>query len=101
MLEQLVEVGGVRGEADDVGERHVGGGQDVLQVVEGHLELRGHVARMLRVAVGVHRVLSAAEQLSLVRLTSWAWSKPSWTDQDEGLIAVLFMVCLLCLSFSG
>jgi hypothetical protein len=47
---------------------HVGGGHDGLQVVEGQLELRGHVARMLGVTVGVHRFLWAAKQQPLVAL---------------------------------
>jgi hypothetical protein len=39
-----------------------------LQIVEGHLELCSHVARMLGVTVGVHRVLSAANEQPLVPL---------------------------------
>lgn len=34
----------MRGEPDDVGQGHVRGGQNGLQVVEGQPELRGHVA---------------------------------------------------------
>jgi hypothetical protein len=63
VLEELVDVRGVHVESRDVGQGHVRVGEDGLQVVESQLELRGHVARVLRVAVGVHRVLSAANEL--------------------------------------
>lgn len=67
---------GVDVEPHDVGEGHVGGGQDGLEVVERELELRGHVARMMRVTVGVHRVLSAADELSLVPLDELGLVEP-------------------------
>jgi hypothetical protein len=63
--DQLVEVGGVHVEPDDIREGHVGRGQDVLQVVEGEVELGGHVAGVLGVAVGVDRVLAAAHEQPL------------------------------------
>ena len=62
--------------------------QDSLQVVEGELELRGHIARMLGITVGVHRVLSAANELPLVPSMSWAWSNPNLRDHDQGLIGL-------------
>src|ERR1043166_3019656 len=67
-LEQLVDVGRVAVEPDNVGEGHVRGGQDGLQVVERKLELRGNASRMPRFAVAVPRVLSAANEQPLVSL---------------------------------
>jgi hypothetical protein len=86
VLDELVEVGGVHVEPHDVGEGHVGSGQDGPEVVERHLELRGHVARMLGVTVGVHRVLSAANEQPLAPSISWAWSNPRLSDHETGLI---------------
>jgi enamine deaminase RidA (YjgF/YER057c/UK114 family) len=46
-------------------------GFDQAELIEGHqrqLELRGHVAWMLGVTVGVHGVLSAAHELALDNL---------------------------------
>ena len=66
MLEQLVDVGRVGRQPDDVAEGHVGPGQDGLQVVEGELELLRHVVGVLRVAIRVDRVLTAADELAPV-----------------------------------
>jgi hypothetical protein len=66
--DELVDIGGVDVQPHDVGQGHFGGAQHVLQVVERELELRGHVARVLGVAVGVHRVLPAAHEQPLVPL---------------------------------
>jgi hypothetical protein len=95
VLDQLIEVGRVYVESHDVCERHVGGSQDVLQVVEGHLDLRGHVARMLGVAVCVHRVLSTAHEQPPVILDELSWSNPNLVDQATGLIEVRCMLFLL------
>jgi hypothetical protein len=70
-------------EPNDVGASHVRGGQDGLQVAEGVLELSRHVARMLRVTVGVDYVLAAANEQPLVPSTSSAWS-PSYGSGISG-----------------
>jgi hypothetical protein len=46
---------------------------------------------VLGVAVGVHRVLAAAEELRWWPSTSWAWSNPRLVDHDHGLIGVRSM----------
>jgi hypothetical protein len=48
-------------------------------------ELRGHVARVLRVAIGVDRGLTAATSCRRCPSTSAAWSNPKFRDQDQGL----------------
>jgi len=66
-------------EPNDVGASHVRGGQDGLQVAEGVLELSRHVARMLRVTVGVDCVLAAANEQPLVPL------------DEFGLVAIVWL----------
>jgi hypothetical protein len=68
VLEQVVDLGRVDVKPGDVGESHLTGGKDGLEVVEGELQLRGHVARMLRLTVGADRVLSATNELPPVPL---------------------------------
>ncbi|MGH9191619.1 MAG: hydantoinase B/oxoprolinase family protein [Acidimicrobiales bacterium] len=47
-------------------------------------ELRGHVARVVRVAIGVDRGLTATS-CRRCPSTSAAWSNPKFRDQDQGL----------------
>jgi hypothetical protein len=64
--DQGVDVGGVDGEPDDVGEGHACSGEDRFEVVEGEPELSGHVAGVLRLPVRVDGVLAAAEKHAAV-----------------------------------
>jgi hypothetical protein len=56
-----------------------------IEVVERQLELGGHVARMLGVAVGVHRVLSAAQELPAVPLDQLRLVEPQLERPRHGV----------------
>jgi hypothetical protein len=53
--------------------------------------LRGHVTRVQGIAVGVNRILSAANEQPRCPSMSWAWSNPKFMDQDRGLIGLRSM----------
>ena len=63
VLHGFVHVCGVDVEPCDVGETHVGGAQDGLEVVEGERHLAPHVPGVLRVAFGIDRGLTCTDQL--------------------------------------
>ena len=61
--------------------------------------MRGHIARMLGGAVGVHRVLSAADELPLVPLDELGLVESGMLmDQDHGLMGVGVQASLLLLN---
>ena len=88
-LEERVDVGRVDVQPDDVAEVHAGFAQDRLEVVEREGDLRRHVARMLRCAVGVDRRLAPKEQHAARALDHLALVEPATaTDHCHGLTAV-------------
>jgi hypothetical protein len=95
VLEQLVEVGGVGVEPDDVGESHAGGGQDGLQVVEGCPDLGGHVAWMLGAAVVVDRVLAAADEYAALSFDELGGVEPQRNGPEYGVDGLSLHGCCL------
>ncbi len=64
---------------------HVSGLRPPRRNVTDERELRGHVARVLRVAIGVDRGLTAATSCRRCPSTRAARSNPKFRDQDQGL----------------